>query len=147
MKIWSHFGANSKHRWHILRNMVDSLIVHERIKTTVAKAKQLKRLADRMITMGRVDTGKSRSKANGVLRTPEALEKLFDVLGPRFAPGGVEERNGGYVRVQRTAPRKGDNAPMAFIEYLGWEAKLADETDLIDGIPVRMFMKARRGPA
>ncbi|KAJ1635987.1 50S ribosomal protein L17 [Pavlovales sp. CCMP2436] len=140
--IGSKFGSGHKHRWAILRNMVDALITHERIKTTVAKAKELKRIADKVITMGKEASQAAHVRARAILRTKDAHDKLFEQLAPRFA-----ERNGGYTRVLRTAPRHGDNAPMAFVEYLGWESTLAGETDLIDGIPVRLYKKARRGPA
>lgn len=143
MRFISKFGCGSKYRWAVMRNMADSLIMHERIKTTVAKAKELRRVADKVITLGKDGSSSARMQAQGMLRTREAHSKLFELLAPRFA-----DRNGGYTRVLRTAPRKGDNAPMAFIEYLGWESKLADTDpkDMIDGIPVRLFKSARRSP-
>lgn len=142
MRFLSKFGCGSKYRWAVMRNMVDSLVVHERIKTTVAKAKELRRLADKVITMGKDGSDGARMRAQAVLRTKDAHEKLFSLLAPRFA-----EREGGYTRVLRTAPRKGDNSPMAFIEYVGWEPKLpTDPSDMIDGIPVRLFKSARRSP-
>ena len=142
MRFLSKFGTDSKHRWAIMRNMADSLVLHERIKTTVARAKELRRLADRVITAGKDGSAGARGRAQAMLRTKEAHTKLFDELAPRFA-----ERAGGYTRVLRTAPRKGDNAPMAFVEYIGWAAsKLAGETELIDGVPVRLFTGAKRSP-
>jgi large subunit ribosomal protein L17 len=142
MRFFSKFGSGQKHRWAIMRNMADSLVTHERIKTTFARAKELRRVADRVITLGKEASESARRRAQAVLRTKDAHNKLFETLAPRFA-----ERAGGYTRVLRTAPRKGDNAPMAFVEYIGWqESKLAHETDLINGVPVRMFKSARRSP-
>ncbi|KAG8459487.1 hypothetical protein KFE25_012822 [Diacronema lutheri] len=144
MRFLSKLGSDSKHRWAMMRNMVDSLIVHERIKTTLAKAKELRRVADKIITVGKDDSAASQERARAVLRTRDAHEKLFDTLAPRFA-----ERQGGYTRVLRTAPRKGDNAPMAFVEYIGWqESKLAHLAphELINGVPIRLFKSARRSP-
>jgi len=107
-------GRPAKHRKDMLRNMVTDLIKHERIRTTVPKAKVLKRLADKMVTLGKKATLNARRECVSILRTKESLYKVFDVLGPRY-----EGRHGGYTRVLRCIKnRAGDNAPMAWIEYI-----------------------------
>ena len=107
-------GRTSAHKWSMLRNMVSSLIEHERVVTTVPKAKELRHVADRMITLAKGQDLHSRRQAAAVVRGPWNLTKLFDVLGPRY-----QLREGGYTRVLKLAKnRAGDNAPMAIIEYV-----------------------------
>lgn len=108
----------ASHRRALLRHLVTSLIKHERIETTLPKAKELRRFADRMVTLAkRGDLHARRQAARFVLDT-EALRKLFSVLAERF-----KDRAGGYTRVIRTGFRGGDAAPMGLIEYLGYEPK------------------------
>jgi large subunit ribosomal protein L17 len=95
------------------RNMVTQLVEHERIFTTLAKAKELRRFGDKVIGFGKENTAFGKVKARRWLRTDEAVDKLFNVLGPRYAT-----RNGGYTRVLRAGWRSGDAAPMAIIEYV-----------------------------
>jgi large subunit ribosomal protein L17 len=95
---------------------VTSIIEHERIVTTVPKAKAVKPLVDKMITLAKRDTLHSRRQAAAFLETPEALKKLFDKLGTRFG-----QRNGGYTRVVRLGWRKGDGAEQAMVELVGSE--------------------------
>lgn len=109
-------GRTAAHRKALLRNMVTSLIMHERLETTLPKAKELRRLADRMISWGKQGDLAARRQAARVVRTPEAVAKLFDGLAARF-----KDRNGGYTRVIHFGHRRGDGAPMAAIEYLGYE--------------------------
>lgn len=97
----------------MLRNMVTSLIHHERVRTTVSKAKELRRLADRVITLAKKGTPQARQKAGGIVRTEWDLAKLLTILAHRF-----KDRQGGYSRVLLTYPRIGDQAPMAYVEYL-----------------------------
>ena len=99
------------HRRALFRNQVTSLIEHERIETTVAKAKELRRIFDRMITYGKQDTLLARRKVNAFVQTRAAAKKVFVDLAPRFAT-----RPGGYTRVLKTRYRRGDCAPMAVIE-------------------------------
>mmetsp|Transcript_1172 Transcript_1172/g.1708 ORF Transcript_1172/g.1708 Transcript_1172/m.1708 type:complete len:168 (+) Transcript_1172:104-607(+) len=107
-------SRSPSHKWAMLRNMVTSLIQHERIETTLAKAKELRHLADRMVTHAKHGSLHHRRLANGVIREQHVLVKLFDVLGPRYS-----DREGGYTRVLKLSKqRKGDNAPMAVIEYV-----------------------------
>ena len=95
----------------MLRNMMNSLLEHEAIKTTVPKAKELRRVVEPMITLAKVDTVANRRLAFNRLRNRAIVTKLFEVLGPRFA-----RRNGGYTRILKMGYRVGDNAPMAYME-------------------------------
>jgi len=114
-------GRTTSHRRSLLRNMVTSLIIEERIETTVPKAKALRPRIEKMITLGKKGDLAARRKAAAYVMTDEALTKLFDTLGPRFG-----DREGGYTRIVRTAWQKGDGADKAFIELLGSE-KVLDE--------------------
>jgi large subunit ribosomal protein L17 len=100
----------------LLRGLVTSVIEHERVVTTVPKAKAIRPLVEKMITLGREDTLHARRQAAAFLETPEAVKKLFDKLGPRFS-----QRNGGYSRIVRLGWRKGDGAEQALIELVGTE--------------------------
>jgi len=100
----------------LLRNLATSIIENERVVTTVPKAKAVRPLVEKMITLAKKDTLHSRRQAAGVLRTPDSVKKLFDTLGARFG-----QRNGGYVRITRLGPRKGDGAEQALIELVGSE--------------------------
>ncbi len=106
-------NRTSSHRLAMLRNMMNSLIVHEAIKTTVPKAKELRRVIEPMITLAKVATVANRRLAFDRLRDRDSVVKLFDVLGPRFV-----SRPGGYTRILRTGFRVGDNAPMALVELV-----------------------------
>ncbi len=101
------------HRKAMLSNMVVSLITHEQIKTTLPKAKELRRVADRMITLGKKGSLHTRRRAFSYLRNDAAVKKLFDVLAARY-----KERPGGYTRVLKAGFRYGDAAPMAVIELV-----------------------------
>jgi large subunit ribosomal protein L17 len=100
----------------LLRNLVTSVIVEERVITTVPKAKAVRPLVDRMITLGKQDTLHARRQAASYLQTPASVKKLFDTLGTRFG-----QRNGGYTRIVRIGPRQGDGAEQAMIELVGSE--------------------------
>lgn len=100
----------------LLRNLATSVILEERIITTVPKAKAVRPLVDRMITLAKEDTLHTRRQAAAVLRTPASVKKLFDTLGTRFG-----QRNGGYTRITRLGPRKGDGAEQAMLELVGSE--------------------------
>src|SRR6202046_1592938 len=103
-------------RRSLLRNLVTSVIEQERVVTTVTKAKAVRPLIDKMITLGKRDTLHTRRQAAAFLETPDALKKLFDKLGTRFG-----QRNGGYTRVVRLGWRKGDGAEVAKLELVGTE--------------------------
>ncbi len=109
-------GRTASHRRALFRNLVTSLILHERLETTLPKAKELRRIADRMITWGKQGDLAARRQAARVLRSPLALQKLFDGLAARF-----KDRAGGYTRILKFGQRRGDGAWMAAIEYLGYE--------------------------
>ena len=100
----------------LLRNLATSVILEERIITTVPKAKAVRPLVEKMITLAKADTLHSRRQAAAVLRTPASVKKLFDTLGTRFG-----QRNGGYTRIVKLAPRQGDGAELAMIELVGSE--------------------------
>lgn len=106
-------NRTSSHRSAMFRNMAASLLRHEAIKTTLPKAKELRRVVEPLITLGKKPSLANRRLAFDRLRDREMVVKLFDVLGPRFA-----NRNGGYVRILKMGFRQGDNAPMAFVELL-----------------------------
>ncbi|HAR35470.1 MAG TPA: 50S ribosomal protein L17 [Acidobacteria bacterium] len=109
---------NTAHRRALLRNLVTSLLERERIKTTLAKAKAARPVAEKMITLARKDTLAARRLALAYLTKEAAVQKLFAELGPRF-----KERPGGYTRIVKLGPRSGDGAPMAMLELLGAEYK------------------------
>ena len=106
-------NRTSSHRLAMLRNMTVSLLRHEVIKTTLPKAKELRRVAEPILTLGKNPSVANRRLAFARLRDREMVSKLFDELGPRYA-----NRNGGYSRILKFGFRKGDNAPMALIELL-----------------------------
>ena len=114
-------GRNTSHRRSLLRNLVTSLIVEERIETTVPKAKALRPLVEKMITLGKRGDLSARRQAGAYLMTQEAVTRLFDIVAPRFG-----DREGGYLRIIRAGWRKGDGADTAFVELLGSE-KLQEE--------------------
>ena len=103
-------GRNSSHRKAMFRNMAASILKLETIRTTVPKAKELRRVVEPLITLAKEDSVANRRLAFSRLRDKEAVGKLFTDLGPRF-----KERPGGYLRILKMAPRPGDNAPMAII--------------------------------
>ncbi len=119
-------GRTADHRKALLANQVCSLIEHERIKTTLAKAKAVRPLADKMITLGKNGSLHARRTALAVLRQKNAVKKLFDNIAPRSA-----SRNGGYTRIVKLGQRKSDSAPVAFIEWVDaapvTEEKAAEE--------------------
>ena len=106
-------NRNSTHRKAMFKNMSVSLFEHELIRTTVAKAKELRGVAERLITLAKVDTVANRRLAFSRLRDRDAVTKLFTELGPRYA-----NRPGGYLRVLKCGFRTGDKAPMAFVELV-----------------------------
>ena len=106
-------NRTSEHRAAMLRNMCVSLLQHEAIKTTVPKAKELRRVVEPLITLAKVPSLANHRLAFNRLRDRDIVTKLFDELGPRFA-----NRNGGYLRILKFGFRQGDNAPMALVELL-----------------------------
>lgn len=118
---YSKLGRNSAQRKALLRDLVTDLIINGRIETTLSKAKELRRLAEKMVTLGKANTLSSRVRAAKTIRfeytdeakTQYAIQKLFDEIAP-----GYNERNGGYTRILKLGPRRGDAAPMAIIEFI-----------------------------
>ena len=106
-------NRTSSHRLAMLRNMTVSLLKHEAIRTTLPKAKELRRVAEPIITLGKSPTLANRRLAFDRLRDREMVVKLFDELGPRY-----KDRNGGYLRILKFGFRPGDNAPMALVELM-----------------------------
>jgi large subunit ribosomal protein L17 len=106
-------NRTSSHRLAMLRNMTNSLLRHEAIKTTLPKAKELRRVAEPIITLGKKPSLANRRLAFTRLRDRDMVVKLFAEIGPRYA-----QRNGGYLRILKSGFRKGDNAPMAWVELL-----------------------------
>ena len=117
-------GRNTSHRRALLRNLVTSIIINDRIHTTVTKAKAARPLVERMITLGKNGSVHARRQALAYLMTPESVDRLFGTVAPRYA-----DRNGGYSRIVRTGPRRGDAAETAFIELLGAEAELTAKAE------------------
>jgi large subunit ribosomal protein L17 len=106
-------SRNSSHRHALMRNLSVSLLRHETIRTTLPKAKELRRVVEPLITLAKTDSGARRQLAFARLRDSAVVLKLFDDLGPRF-----KARNGGYTRILRLVPRAGDAAPMAFMQLV-----------------------------
>ena len=117
-------NRTSSHRLAMFRNMAVSLLTHEGIKTTLPKAKELRRVVEPLITLAKEPTLANRRLAFARLRDRATVAKLFDEVGPRY-----KERNGGYTRVLKMGFRQGDNAPMAFIELVDRPEVEDDEAD------------------
>lgn len=125
---YSKLGRRASQRKALIRDLITDLIINESIETTLAKAKELQKLADKMVTLGKKGTLAARRQAAQLIRFEKAVEvneegevvkeqyaiqKLFSEIAPKFA-----ERNGGYTRVLKTGPRRGDSAPMAIIAFV-----------------------------
>lgn len=125
--IGRQLSRNSSHRKAMLRNMTASLLRHELIKTTVPKAKELRRVAEPLLTMAKKDSVANRRRAFATLRDKELVRKLFDELGPRYTA-----RPGGYLRIMKCGYRSGDIAPMAFVEMVDRATSIdADEAEVV----------------
>ena len=117
-KAGRKFSRTTSHRLMMLRNMVTSFFEHERIETTEAKAKEVQRLAERLITLGKRGDLHARRQALMVINSREVVQKLFNEITPRFT-----ERNGGYTHIVKTKNRAGDGAALAIIELIPSEGK------------------------
>ena len=120
LKAGRKFGRTSAHRKALFRNLVGALIERERISTTLAKAKELRGKVERTITLGKKGTLHARRQAFKLAPQKEAVQKVFGSLADRYA-----NRPGGYTRIIKIGPRRGDNAPMAFIELVDREGETA----------------------
>lgn len=119
-KAGRKLGRTSSHRTAMLRNMVTSLLEMERIVTTVPKAKETRRVAEQMITLGKRGDLHARRQAMSYIRSKEVVAKLFDQLSSQYA-----DRQGGYTRIIRTGTRSGDAAPMAILELVDYQENVA----------------------
>ena len=117
-------GRTSAHRLAVLRNLSTELFERERIRTTLMKAKELRPFAERLITLSRRGTLHARRMAARHVQRPEVLQKLFDTISARFS-----ERPGGYTRILKLGPRRGDNAEMAIVELIGSEPRIAPASE------------------
>jgi large subunit ribosomal protein L17 len=120
-KSGRQLNRNSSHRKAMFRNMTCSLLEHELIRTTVPKAKELRRHAEPLITLGKSDSVANRRQAFDRLRDKSAVGKLFNELGPRYG-----ERPGGYLRIMKAGFRAGDTAPMAYVELVDRPAVISE---------------------
>ena len=117
-KTGSKLGRSSSHKEAMLRNMVTSVIKHERIRTTDSKAKELRKVAEKMITLGKKGSLHARRQALAVVRDKDMVSKLFGELAERY-----RNRAGGYTRIVKTGYRYGDNAPISILEFIADEKK------------------------
>jgi large subunit ribosomal protein L17 len=122
-KSGKKLGRTSSHRKAMLRNMVTSLFKYEKIQTTDSKAKELRKVADKMVTLGKRGDLHARRQAASYVRDSDVVVKLFSDLSERF-----RERNGGYTRTVKTGYRVGDNAPMSIVELIGEVKKAKGKT-------------------
>ncbi|MCB1759167.1 MAG: 50S ribosomal protein L17 [Gammaproteobacteria bacterium] len=124
-KSGRQLNRNSSHRKAMFRNMTCSLLRHELIKTTLPKAKELRREAEPIITLGKADSVAKRRVAFARLRDDEVVGKLFTEIGPRY-----QERKGGYLRILKCGYRAGDKAPMAYVELIDRPAGTAEAVEV-----------------
>ncbi|EBA10815.1 50S ribosomal protein L17 [Roseobacter sp. CCS2] len=110
---YRRLNRTHEHRKALFANMAGSLIEHEQIKTTLPKAKELRRIVEKLVTLGKRGDDHARRQANAQLKQAMHAEKLFNVIGPRY-----KERQGGYIRIMKAGFRYGDMAPMAIIEFV-----------------------------
>jgi large subunit ribosomal protein L17 len=121
-KAGNKLGRNTSHRRALLRNLVTSVIIEDRVETTVAKAKAVRPLIEKMITLGKKGDLHSRRQALAFMMTDTSVTRLFETVAPRYG-----DRQGGYLRIVKTGFQKGDGAEKAFIELLGAETQLAEK--------------------
>jgi large subunit ribosomal protein L17 len=122
-------GRNTSHRRALLRNLTTSVLIEDRVETTVTKAKAVRPLVEKMITLGKKGDLHARRQALSFLMTDQSVERLFEVVAPRY-----KDRQGGYLRIVRTGFRKGDGGEKAFIELLGAEKQLDAKREKRDEI-------------
>jgi large subunit ribosomal protein L17 len=134
-------SRNAPHRAAMLRNMAASLLRHETIRTTVPKAKELRRVVEPLITLGKQDSDSNRRRAFAQLRDAEVVVKLFESLGPRF-----KTRPGGYTRILRMEPRPGDNAPMALMQLLDQPEQVSADAAPEGDAPAKKAPKKAAAP-
>ena len=140
-KSGRHLNRTSSHRRAMFRNMAVSLIEHESIKTTIAKAKELRRVVEPLITLAKRDSVANRRLAFARIRSSGAVAKLFVELGPRYG-----ERPGGYTRILKCGQRSGDAAPMAYIELVGRSTDDLDDVAAEDVPPASAETAPQEAP-
>ncbi len=123
-KTGRRLGRTTSHREAMVRNMVTSLFEHERIVTTTPKAKEVRKVADKMITLAKRGDLHAKRQALSFIRSRDVVSKLFGEIQEQFA-----ERNGGYTRIIQTGTRRGDCAPMAILELVSYSEDLVEESD------------------
>ena len=123
-KTGRRLGRTTSHRRAMVRNMVTSVLDEERIVTTTPKAKEVRKVVDKMITLGKRGDLHARRQAQSFIQDKNVVAKLFNELGPEYA-----DRNGGYTRIIQTGNRRGDCAPMAILELVNYQDKLEVEED------------------
>ncbi|MEA3545963.1 MAG: 50S ribosomal protein L17 [Thermodesulfobacteriota bacterium] len=128
-KSGRRLGRKPDHRQHMMRNMVTSFFENEGITTTVTRAKELRKLVDKMITLGKRGDLHARRQALQVIRDQKVVAKLFEMIAPRYS-----QRPGGYTRIIKLENRRGDNAPMSIIELVeeGYESKQTTESTVAE---------------
>ena len=132
-------GRNTEHRRALLRNLVTSLIVEERIETTLTKAKAMRPHVEKMITLGKRGDVAARRLAASYLMTRDAVDKLFDTISPRYG-----DRNGGYLRIVHGGFRQGDGGDIAFVELLGSEATLDEKRQKRNALRTKRAEETRK---
>ncbi|MBE6590693.1 MAG: 50S ribosomal protein L17 [Ruminococcaceae bacterium] len=115
-------GRTTDHRMSMIRGQVTYLLNFGRIETTITRAKEVKAMAEKMVTLGKTGTLAARRQALAFITDESVVKKLFDVIAPSF-----NEKNGGYTRIYRLGPRRGDGAEMAIVELIGFEPKVEDK--------------------
>ncbi len=128
LKAGRKLNRTAAHRKALMRNLVTALLVREQVRTTDAKAKELRRWGDRMVTLGKKDSVHARRLAYAYLGSRKLVQRLFDEVAPRFAG-----RNGGYTRVLKLGPRRGDAAPVSIVEWTERPDMVPAEPDQADG--------------
>ncbi|SRR5581483_3228276 len=139
LKAGYKLGRNTSHRRALLRNLVTSLVLEERIQTTLPKAKAMRPWVERMITLGKRGDLNARRQAASFLMTREAVDKLFETVSPRMG-----DRNGGYLRIIRSGWQKGDGAELAFVELIGSEQVIAEKQKKRAEIRAKRAEEARK---
>ncbi len=139
LKAGYKLGRNTSHRRALLRNLVTSLVLEERIQTTLPKAKAMRPWVERMITLGKRGDLSARRQAASFLMTREAVDKLFETVSPRMG-----DRNGGYLRIIRSGWQKGDGAELAFVELMGSEQVIAEKQKKRAEIRAKRAEEARK---
>jgi len=129
LKAGKRLGVTTSHRKALMRNLVTALLEHGEIKTTITRAKEMRKYFDRMITFGKKGTLHSKRQAFGFIKSRDVVAKLFDEYAPLYA-----ERNGGYTRIYRLGNRLGDNAQMAMIQMVGLQDTETSEKESITEI-------------